>query len=237
MCRWVTATRSRVVLTGVVLHVVTSPCLLGRRIANRPPRRRRFPSFGCRRLTTPWLDTNLTRGTPVEQRRRPRLPQRSAAPRPAVSPAWSAALRSRTAPACPTRPAPPPVTFRARSHRVSCMAKSAPVPGSCNGVVTCNLPEPGRSSPLNRQGPPAPQPRTAPHPQGAHTTRPPPHETPAHSHRQASSPLNCQSALNNGGQWSGSRALRSSALSWLISHTPESGRRRGTGPEPGRLFS
>ena len=54
---------------------------------------------------------------------------RSAALRPAVSPAWSAALRSRTAPACPTRPAPPPVTFRAWSHPLCCMAKSAPVPG------------------------------------------------------------------------------------------------------------
>jgi hypothetical protein len=38
---------------------------------------------------------------------------RSAALRPAVNPAWSAALRSRTAPAWPTRPVPPPVTFRA----------------------------------------------------------------------------------------------------------------------------
>jgi hypothetical protein len=54
---------------------------------------------------------------------------RSAAPRPAVSPAWSAILRSSTAPACPTRPAPPPATFRAWSHRVSSMAKSAPVSG------------------------------------------------------------------------------------------------------------
>ena len=42
---------------------------------------------------------------PVEQRRRA-LP--AAAPRsaPAVSPAWSAALRSRIAPAWPTRPCP-----------------------------------------------------------------------------------------------------------------------------------
>ena len=38
---------------------------------------------------------------------------RSAAPSQAVSPAWSAALRSRTAPAWPTRPVPPAVTFRA----------------------------------------------------------------------------------------------------------------------------
>ena len=38
---------------------------------------------------------------------------RNDALRAAVRPAWSAALRSRTAPACPTRPVPPPVTFRA----------------------------------------------------------------------------------------------------------------------------
>jgi hypothetical protein len=77
---------------------------------------------------------------------------RNPALRPAVSPAWSAALRSRTAPACPTRPVPPPVTFRAWSQPLSCMAKSAPVSGKLHGVVTCNLPEPGRSSPSNRQG-------------------------------------------------------------------------------------
>ena len=51
---------------------------------------------------------------------------RSAELRAAVSPAWSAALRSRIAPACPTRPFPSAVTFRAWSHRVSSMAKSAP---------------------------------------------------------------------------------------------------------------
>ena len=38
---------------------------------------------------------------------------RTAALSPAVRPAWSAAFRSRTAPAWPTRPVPPPVTFRA----------------------------------------------------------------------------------------------------------------------------
>jgi hypothetical protein len=54
---------------------------------------------------------------------------RSAALSAAVSPAWSAALRSRIVPAWPTRPVPPPVTFRAWSQRVSCMAKSAPVSG------------------------------------------------------------------------------------------------------------
>ena len=41
---------------------------------------------------------------------------RSAGLRAAVSPAWSAALRSRIAPACPTRPFPSAVTFRAWSH-------------------------------------------------------------------------------------------------------------------------
>ena len=35
----------------------------------------------------------------------------SADPRAAVSPAWSASLRSSTAPACPTRHSPSPVTF------------------------------------------------------------------------------------------------------------------------------
>jgi hypothetical protein len=54
---------------------------------------------------------------------------RSAALIGACSPAWSAALRSRTAPAWPTRPAPSAVTFRAWSHPLCCMAKSAPVPG------------------------------------------------------------------------------------------------------------
>ncbi len=44
----------------------------------------------------------------------------------AVSPARSASLRSSTAPACPSRPSPSPVTVSAWSHRVSCMTKSAP---------------------------------------------------------------------------------------------------------------
>ena len=49
----------------------------------------------------------------------------------AVSPAWSAALRSRTAPACPMSPLPSAVIFRARSHSLlCCMAKSAPFRGS-----------------------------------------------------------------------------------------------------------
>ena len=78
---------------------------------------------------------------------------RSAALRPAVSPAWSAALRSKIAPACPTRPFPSAVTFRAWSHPLSCMVRGAPVPGD-SGVVTRNLPEPGRSSPLNKKGRP-----------------------------------------------------------------------------------
>ena len=52
---------------------------------------------------------------------------RSAALRPAVSPAWSAALRSRTAPEWPISPVPPAVTFRAWSHPLSCMTRSAPV--------------------------------------------------------------------------------------------------------------
>ena len=52
---------------------------------------------------------------------------RSAALRTADSPLWSAALRSRIDPAWPTRPFPSEVTLRARSHPLSCMAKSAPV--------------------------------------------------------------------------------------------------------------
>jgi hypothetical protein len=49
----------------------------------------------------------------------------------AVSPVWSAALRSRTAPACPTGPDPAAVTFRAWSYPLCCMAKSAPVRETC----------------------------------------------------------------------------------------------------------
>jgi hypothetical protein len=53
-----------------------------------------------------------------------------------VSPAWSAASRSRTAPAWPTRPVPPPVTFRAWSHPLCWIARSAPVPG----IARCGNP-------------------------------------------------------------------------------------------------
>jgi predicted SnoaL-like aldol condensation-catalyzing enzyme len=51
------------------------------------------------------------------------------------------------------------------------MTKSAPVPGSCLGVVTCNLPEPGRSSPVNQQG----QPLAGRHFPGAHDVQVPEH--------------------------------------------------------------
>ena len=61
---------------------------------------------------------------------------RSAALSCPVSPAWSAALRSSTVPAWPTRPAPSAVTFRAWSHPLCCMAKSAPVPG----IARCGNP-------------------------------------------------------------------------------------------------
>jgi hypothetical protein len=50
----------------------------------------------------------------------------SAGPSAAVSPAWPASLRSSTAPACPTRPSPSPVTFSAWSQPVSCITKRAP---------------------------------------------------------------------------------------------------------------
>jgi hypothetical protein len=50
----------------------------------------------------------------------------SVGPSDPVSPAWSATLCSSTAPACPTRPSPPPATFSPWSHLVSFMAKSAP---------------------------------------------------------------------------------------------------------------
>ena len=82
---------------------------------------------------------------------------RSAALSCAVSPAWSAALRSRTAPAWPTRPAPSAVTFRAWSHPLCCMAKSAPV-RELRRVVTRNLPGPGRSSPFKPGRIPTPRP-------------------------------------------------------------------------------
>ena len=84
----------------------------------------------------------------------------SAPDRPAVSPVWSAALRSRMAPACPTRPFPSAVTFRAWSHPLCCMAKSAPA-WKLLSVVTGNLPGPGRSSPFERgkrKGTAAPRP-------------------------------------------------------------------------------
>jgi len=61
---------------------------------------------------------------------------RNAALNYAVSPAWSAALRSRTAPTWPTRPVPPGVTFRARSHPLCCMAKSTPA----QGIKACGNP-------------------------------------------------------------------------------------------------
>jgi hypothetical protein len=60
---------------------------------------------------------------------------RSAALKAAASPAWSAALRSRIAPACPTRPFPSAVTFRAWSHPLSCTVRGALLPGD-SGVVT-----------------------------------------------------------------------------------------------------
>jgi hypothetical protein len=60
----------------------------------------------------------------------------SAAPSSVVSLAWSAALRSKIAPACLTSPAPSPVTFRAWSQPSCCVAKSAPVHGSYMRVVT-----------------------------------------------------------------------------------------------------
>ena len=62
--------------------------------------------------------------------------RRSAAPSPAVSPAWSAALRSRIAPACPTRPVPPPVTFRAWSQPYILHGEERSSPGDCTRVVT-----------------------------------------------------------------------------------------------------
>jgi hypothetical protein len=43
----------------------------------------------------------------------------SAGPSDPVSPAWSATLRSSTAPASPTRPSPSPATFSRWSHLVS----------------------------------------------------------------------------------------------------------------------
>ena len=56
------------------------------------------------------------------------LPFRVSAPSSAaVSPHWSASLRSKIPPAWPTRPLPPAVTSRAWSQDVSFIAKGAPV--------------------------------------------------------------------------------------------------------------
>jgi hypothetical protein len=60
----------------------------------------------------------------------------SGGPSAAVSPVWSASLRSSTAPACPVRPSASAVTDRSRSHRVSFNTKSAPGRGNYIGVVT-----------------------------------------------------------------------------------------------------
>jgi hypothetical protein len=73
-----------------------------------------------------------------------------AASSPAVRPLWSASLRSKIAPACPTSPFPSAVTSRAWSQDVSFIAKSAPV-WNLLSVVTGNLPGPGRSSPAKDQ--------------------------------------------------------------------------------------
>ena len=144
---------------------------------------------------------------PVEQRRRA-LP--SAAPRsgPAVSPAWSAALRSSTAPAWPTRPVPSAVTFRAWSHPLCCMAKSAPA-WNLLSVVTGNLPEPGRSSPSKpAKGTAAPRPspchsrarRRSPRTHKVHSLPGPSrHEIPAHGYWNDTGSLSSPSALNSGG--------------------------------------
>jgi hypothetical protein len=101
-----------------------------------------------------------------------RLPARcSAALSPAVGPAWSAALRSRIAPACPTRPVPPSVTFRAWSHGVCCMTKSAPI-WKLQVWLPRNLPESGRSLPLNPQARTQPR-RQAPRTHQVRRTHPP----------------------------------------------------------------
>ena len=81
---------------------------------------------------------------PVEQRRRALLPQRRAQLRRSVPPGrrpCGAGSRRRGRPG----PFPSAVTFRAWSHPLCCMAKSAPVRDYVV-VVTRNLPGPGRSS-------------------------------------------------------------------------------------------
>jgi hypothetical protein len=64
---------------------------------------------------------------PGPERAMSRLPQRPLSYR--VSPAWSAAFRSRTARHIQTSPAPSAATFRAWSHRYAAWRNSAPVPG------------------------------------------------------------------------------------------------------------
>ena len=69
-----------------------------------------------------------------------------------VSPAWSAALRSRTAPAWPTRPGPVRGDLQGMVPPVMLHGEERSSSGDYKVVVTRNLPGPGRSSLLKPAG-------------------------------------------------------------------------------------
>jgi hypothetical protein len=124
----------------------------------------------------------------------------------AVSPAWPAALRSRTAPAWPTSPVPAAVTLRAWSHPLCCMARSAPA-GELRACGNRESPRRGRSSLVKpgRDGrsaavPSHPRdPPLAAHPSGARAPCPPETRTPAHRHKKVIRLLSTPLGLNSGG--------------------------------------
>jgi hypothetical protein len=98
------------------------------------------------------------------------------------------------------------VTFRAWSHPLCCMAKSAPV-RRLRGVVTRNLPEPGRSSPLKAEWDgrsatvPFPFPEPADRPAPIRCTHPRPAATrnPSSQPPECRNPISRPSTLNSGG--------------------------------------
>ena len=117
------------------------------------------------------------------------LPSRSRAPlSAAVSPDRSAISRTMTPPACPTRPSPSAVTASPRSHRHILHREERSSSLEVTGVTPRNLPEPGRSSLLNRLSRPRrSRTRQVPHPCNRYRERI--RETPAHRHAEFSSGL------------------------------------------------
>ena len=90
---------------------------------------------------------------PVEQGRRARLPQRRAQAGGQSRLVGGLAEQDRAGVADQARPAAGDLQGMV-PPRYPAWRRALQSPGSCIGVVTCNLPEPGRSSPLNRQGRP-----------------------------------------------------------------------------------